>query len=88
MFTKMKNIETAFQHVRMFTAVIVACCFLLCGFVLFKSYQLAAITQSKVYVLAGGKALEAMAADRKDNIPVEARDHVNIPPILLHLRPG
>lgn len=72
----MKNIETAFQHVRLFTAVIVAGCFLLCGFVLFKSYQLAAITQSKVYVLANGKALEAMAADRKDNIPVEARDHV------------
>ena len=76
MFTKMKNIETAFQHVRLFTVVIVACCFLLCGFVLFKSYQLAAITQSKVYVLANGKALEAMAADRKNNIPVEARDHV------------
>ena len=72
----MKNIETAFQHVRLFTAVIVAGCFLLCGFVLFKSYQLAAITQSKVYVLANGKALEAMAADRKNNIPVEARDHV------------
>ena len=76
MFTKMKNIETAFQHVRLFTAVIVVCCFLLCSLVLFKSYQLAAITQSKVYVLANGKALEAMAADRKDNIPVEARDHV------------
>ena len=76
MFTKMKNIETAFQHVRSFTAVVIAGCFLLCGVVLFKSYQLAAITQSKVYVLANGKALEAMAADRKDNIPVEARDHV------------
>ena len=72
----MKNIETAFQHVKMFTAVVVVCCFLLCGFVLFKSYQLAAITQSKVYVLANGKALEALTADRKDNIPVEARDHI------------
>ncbi len=72
----MKNIETAFQHVKQFTAIVVVCCFLLCGFVLFKSYQLAAITQSKVYVLANGKALEAMAADRKDNIPVEARDHI------------
>src|SRR3954452_8627298 len=76
MFTKMKNIETAFQHIKMFTAVVVMCCFLLCGFVLFKSYQLAAITQSKVYVLANGKALEALTADRKDNIPVEARDHI------------
>ncbi len=76
MFTKMKNIETAFQHIRLFTAVIVGGCFLLCVFVLLKSYQLAAITQNKVYVLANGKALEATSADRKDNIPVEARDHV------------
>lgn len=76
MFTKMKNIETAFQHLRLFTVVIVGCSFLLCGFVLLKSYQLAAITQSKIYVLANGKALEAVAGDRKDNIPVEARDHV------------
>lgn len=78
MFTKMKNIDTAFQYVRTFTFAIVIGCLLLCGFVLYKSYQLAAITQSKVYVLANGKALEAMAADRKDNIPVEARDHVKM----------
>ncbi len=76
MFTKMKNIDTAFKHVRLFTILIIGGCMLLCGFVLYKSYQLAAITQSKVYVLANGKALEAMAADRKDNIPVEARDHI------------
>jgi len=76
MFTKMKNIDTAFRYVRMFTIIIICGCLLLCGFVMYKSYQLAAITQSKVYVLASGKALEAMAAERKDNIPVEAKDHV------------
>ena len=76
MFTKMKNIDMAFKHVRTFTFIVVGGCMLLCGFVLYKSYQLAAITESKVYVLANGKALEALAADRKDNIPVEARDHV------------
>lgn len=66
----------AFKHMRTFTFIVVGGCMLLCGFVLYKSYQLAAITQSKVYVLANGKAVEALAADRKDNIPVEARDHV------------
>jgi len=76
MFTRMKNIDTAFQYIRTFTLCIVTGCILLCGFVFYKSYQLAAITQSKVYVLANGKALEAISADRKDNIPVEARDHV------------
>jgi len=76
MFTKMKNIDTAFRYVRMFTVIIICGCLLLCGFVMYKSFKLAAITQSKVYVLASGKALEAMAAERKDNIPVEAKDHV------------
>lgn len=74
----MKNIDTGFRTVRRFCFAVVIGCFLLCALVLLKSYQLAAVTQSKVYVLADGKALEAMAADRKDNIPVEARDHVKM----------
>lgn len=78
MFTKMKNIDSAFRYVRLFTLIIISGCLLLCGFVLYKSYQLAAITQSKVYVLANGKALEAFAAERKDNIPVEAKDHITM----------
>lgn len=76
MFTKMKNIDSAFRYVRFFSVIIISGCLSLCGFVLYKSYQLAAITQSKVYVLANGKALEAMAAERKDNLLVEARDHI------------
>jgi conjugative transposon TraK protein len=32
--------------------------------------------QSKVYIIANGKALEAYEADRKDNIIVEAKDHI------------
>lgn len=76
MFQKMKNIQSAFQYIRMFTLAIVVGCFLLCGFVLYKSYQLAATTQNKIYVLADGKALAAVMGDRRDNIPVEARDHV------------
>jgi len=32
--------------------------------------------QSRIYILANGKALEAYSSERQDNIPVEARDHV------------
>jgi conjugative transposon TraK protein len=78
MFTKMKNIDTAFRSVRLFTIVIICCCTVLTCFIAYKSYQLAAVTQSKVYVLANGKILEAVAADAKDNIPVEARDHIRM----------
>lgn len=76
MFTKIKSIDAAFRYIRLFTFIIIVACFSLCAFVLYRSYKLAAITQNKVYVLANGKALEAMAADRKDNIVVEAKDHV------------
>ncbi|WP_345158116.1 conjugative transposon protein TraK [Pontibacter saemangeumensis] len=72
----MKNIDTAFRYIRSFTLVVVIGSILLCGFVLYKSYRLVSQMQSKVYILANGKALEAYAADRKANIPVEARDHV------------
>ena len=76
MFRQMKNIDTAFRHVRSFTLLVITGSIALCGFTLYKSYQLVGGMQSKIYILANGKALEAYAAERKDNIPVEARDHV------------
>lgn len=76
MFKKMKNIDTAFQHVRGFTMLVIVGCVLICCFALYKSFSLVSQMQGKVYILANGKALEAYASDRKDNIPVEAKDHV------------
>jgi conjugative transposon TraK protein len=76
MFKKMKNIDTAFRHVRGFTMLLIVGCVVLCGYTLYKSYGLVAQMQSKIYILANGKALEAYASERKDNIPVEAKDHV------------
>lgn len=76
MFKKMKNIDTAFRHVRGFTMLIIVGCVLICCFALYKSFSLVSQMQGKVYILANGKALEAYSSDRKDNIPVEAKDHV------------
>lgn len=76
MFQKMKNIDTAFRYMRLFTMVIVAGSILLDGFVFYKSYLLAKGTQDKVYVLANGKAVEAFSSLRKDNLAVEAKDHI------------
>ncbi|MBD3748571.1 MAG: conjugative transposon protein TraK [Sphingobacteriales bacterium] len=76
MFKKMKNIDTAFRHIRSFTLVVIIGCVLICCFALYKSFSLVSLMQSKIYILANGKALEAYASERKDNIPVEARDHV------------
>ncbi|MDD2305963.1 MAG: conjugative transposon protein TraK [Prolixibacteraceae bacterium] len=72
----MKNIDTAFRHVRGFTMLVITGCVLISCFALYKSFSLVSQMQGKVYILANGKALEAYASDRKDNIPVEAKDHV------------
>lgn len=78
MFRTTKNIDTAFRQVRLFSLGVMAVCLVLTLFISYKSYQLASQSQQKIFILANGKALEAYAADRKDNIPVEARDHVKM----------
>lgn len=78
MFKKTKNIDTAFRHVRLFSIAFLTGCIIISVMIAYKSYSLAAQSQQKIFILANGKALEAYAADRKDNIPVEARDHVKM----------
>lgn len=76
MFKKLKNLETAFQHVRTFTIAVVLGAFLAVGFTVYQCRALIATIQSRVYILFNGKVLDAIAADRKDNVAVEARDHI------------
>jgi conjugative transposon TraK protein len=78
MFKTTKNIDSAFRHIRMFSIVFIAGCVLVSIFIAYKSYQMASRAQQRIYILANGKALEAYSADRKDNVPVEARDHVKM----------
>jgi conjugative transposon TraK protein len=78
MFPKTKNLETAFQHVRVFTLVVIVGCLLLCGFVIWQALRAIDRNQNRIYVLESGKALEAVAGSRRENIPVEARDHVRV----------
>ncbi len=76
MFKQMKNIDSAFKYVRGFTLLVIVASITLCGYALHKSFTLVSEIQSKIYILANGKAIEAYASERKDNIPVEAKDHV------------
>jgi len=78
MFQKAKNIDTAFKQVRLFTVIVVISSISFAAYVSYKSYELAKEVQSHIYILSNGKAMEAFAADQKDNIPVEARDHVRM----------
>lgn len=78
MFTHFKNIDTAFQHIRRFTYLLVFACVATCCFAIYESYRSTADFKAHIYILANGKALEAVASDRKSNIPVEARDHIKV----------
>jgi len=78
MFQQLKNIDTAFKHIKTLSVALIAACALICAFTVYKSYQFVSNSQQHIYILANGKALEAFSADRKDNIPVEARDHVRM----------
>lgn len=53
-------------------------CISIAVYALYTSNKTISQSQQKIFILANGKALEAYAADRKDNIPVEARDHVKM----------
>lgn len=78
MFKKMKNIDTAFHHVRSFTLVVIIGCVIVSCYALYKSFSIVSGAQNKVYILANGKILEGIASTRKENIPVEARDHIKV----------
>jgi len=76
MFPKTRNLDTAFRHIRLFSGIIIVGSLLLCGFVVRQCLHTVAAIQDRIYVLESGKALEALAASRRENIPVEARDHI------------
>ena len=74
MFTKMKQIDTGYRHMRLFTIAFLVGCVIICCFVIYSATKTLAASRGKVYVLVNGKLIEAMAANR--NIPVEIRDHI------------
>jgi len=76
MFKKAKSIESAFQLIRAFCVGVMVLSVLLAGFALNISFRMVTRAESRIFILANGKILEAYAGDRKDNIEVEARDHI------------
>jgi conjugative transposon TraK protein len=78
MFKQFRNIDTAFRHIKLFSILFLIACVTLTSFVIFQSFQLVNATQSRIHILFNGKVLEAVAAERKDNIPAEAKDHITM----------
>ncbi|MGI8949952.1 MAG: conjugative transposon protein TraK [Chitinophagaceae bacterium] len=78
MFKQLKNIDSAFKFIRGFCLLLVTGSILVCCYSIYKVAASVSEANQRIYILANGKILEAFASDRKENIPVEARDHVKM----------
>jgi conjugative transposon TraK protein len=78
MFQQLKNIDSAFKRIKLFSYLLILACVSISVYAVYKSYQSSTDFKNHIYILANGKALEAFAADQKTNTPVEARDHIRV----------
>lgn len=76
MFKPTQNIDSAFRSMRLVMIVVIIGSIVISVYALYQNVQMTSIAQQRMYILAGDKAIEAFASSRKDNLPVEARDHV------------
>jgi conjugative transposon TraK protein len=76
-FKSLKNIETSFRQIRLFSFVFLCLCAIVAGYSVWSAYGFAEKQREKIYVLDGGKSLMlALSQDLSQNRPVEAREHV------------
>lgn len=76
MFQQLKNIDTAFKFVRIFSIVILAVATCITCYSIESAYRSITEIQKHIYVIVNGKAFDAALVTKKENIPVEARDHL------------
>ncbi len=78
MFKQFKNIDTAFKHIRAFSLAFLLANCIICLYTLYRTSQVLKAGQNKIYVIANGKLMDALATDRREKLPVEIRDHVKM----------
>lgn len=76
MFRKFQHIDSAFRYIRAFSLALVLSCAAVSSMAIYYSFRQVRAAQERIYILAGGKALEAFASGSRENLPVEAREHV------------
>jgi conjugative transposon TraK protein len=78
MFSKFKNMDDAFQQVRLLALCVILVAGMISGLSIWLSYRYAERGANRIYLLSSGKVLEALASSRRDNLAVEARDHIRV----------
>jgi len=76
-FKSLKNIESSFRQIRLFSIIFLGLCTSISGYAVWSAYNFAEAQRQKIYVLDNGKSLMlALSQDLSQNRPVEAREHV------------
>ncbi len=65
MFTKMKNIDTAFRHMRLFNVLLLCACTITMCFLIWRSNETLKANRGKVYVMVNGQLVEAVSKDQE-----------------------
>lgn len=78
MLKHLKNIDSAFKHIRLFSFVLILANLLLSTYVIDACLSTLKQERQRIYVLANSKLLEAEGVNRKDNMEVELRDHIRM----------
>lgn len=76
MFKQLKNIDSAFQHIKKFSIFFLLANVIMVCFGIYKFCELIRQERQTVHILYNGKVLEAFASDKKSNLEVELRDHI------------
>lgn len=76
MFTHFKNIDSAFKHIKLFSLFLILANAITICFVIYSNTSIMDKASNRVYILYNGKVLQAIASDKKTNLPVELRDHI------------
>lgn len=76
MFRQLKNIESAFRHIKTFSLVLIIAVTAICCYTVYRCMAEVDKVLNTVYILSNEKLLIASAANRKDNLSIELRDHI------------
>lgn len=76
MFSQLKNIDTAFKHIKTFSIFLILANVITICFVIYYNCRITEKASNRIYLLYNGKVLQAIASDKKSNLPVELRDHI------------
>jgi conjugative transposon TraK protein len=77
MFKSLKNLEAAFQYVRLFTLVVVVASVFISAFAIQQAYVHEDKKSKRIYLITpGGRVLTADAVDVAANVPAEIKDQV------------